>query len=289
MGSYCISFLLVFSILITHVMGEIKKTGDLTPIFEALQEADDQTLVVFDVHDVLTVPSDQILRKPYKKRLKECLAEVAALQGNEEASMLESIVKQQHRVDLVDPRMAQLVRDLKERHIPALALTNAWTGEGRGSCAHEDHVLAQLHAVGIDFSTSFPSVGSMSLECSKRTTVEGLALFKKGVIFTCGLPKGHMLKAFLERVAMRPSHIVFVDDKLTNLESVESFCQEALIPFLGFQYTASVKTPSVHFQEKRSELQLMMLKTEKRWIGDDEANQMLKLELLPILHSELPD
>ena len=275
MRLFCLSFVLVASFLFNHVLAQIMTTDNLSPIHEALLSADERALVIFDVHDVLMIPTDQLLRKPYKNRLREALAKVAALRGMEEASSLECIVKSQHQVELVDPHMSEVMKTLKRRGIATIALTNAGTGVMEGGIVSENLMLARLKGLGIDFTNSFPSVDTLSFAGSGANDNEIGPIFKRGVIFTGLLSKGVMLQAFLQKVGFCPSQIIFVDDKLTNLASVETLCNEQGIPFLGFQYTGSEHHSKAPLNERRAELQLKMLMTEKRWVNDDEAGLML--------------
>lgn len=256
------------------VFGQIRTADDLKPIFEATQSLDSHALVVFDVHDVLTMPKDQILKKPYKYLFKEALQQIADVDGEKEATSLENIVKKKHTVMLVDPAIISLLATLQERGVRALALTNARAGDSEG-WVREDLLISRLQSLGIDLSGSFPSLSCLSLEDSEVSSRAGSLLFVKGVIFTSQTPKGLVLKEFLRKSGFCPSQIIFVDDKVTNLESVQTFCTEAGIPFIGFQYTAVEKQGTDVLDKKRAQLQLQVLKSEQRWIDDEEATQML--------------
>lgn len=275
MKSFCVQFLLITSFLLNHLLAEITTTDDLTPIYEAVQAVDEHALVIFDVNDVLMIPADQLLRKPYKTRFKEAIARVAALRGSETASSLEIIVKRHHRVVLVDPKMVSMLNILKKKSVTTIALTNAGSGVMKGGGTREDLMLEQLRSVGIDFRGSFPSLDVMSFAGDMPSGEGGAPLFKNGVIFTGFLSKGQVLQSFLQKVDFHPSQIVFVDDKQINLESVETFCTEKRIPFRGFRYTGSENHGKEALNEKRAELQLSLLTTEKRWADDEEANQLL--------------
>ena len=257
-----------------YAFGEITTADTLEPVFEAIQSLDSHALVIFDVHDVLTMPKAQILKKPYKYRLKEALQEIASVDGEQEAVSLANIVKTQHTVMLVDPAILSLLATLQEKGVRSLALTNARAGDNEG-WVREDLLISRLQGLGIDLRGSFPLINSLSLESPEANSEAGSLLFTKGVIFTSQMAKGVVLKGFLRKTGFSPSSIIFVDDKTMNLESVQAFCSEAGIPFLGFQYRAVERLYTDPLHEKRANLQLQILKSEKRWVDDDEANHML--------------
>jgi hypothetical protein len=87
------------------------------------------------------------------------------------------------------------------------------------------------------------------------------------------LPKGEVLKAFLDYAELSPKKIIFVDDKEKNLKSVEAFAREAKIPFIGFQYTAIVDRSKSLLNEKRAQLQFEVLEKEHKWLSDEEADK----------------
>ena len=282
------NYLFVFIALIAANSGfaVIVETDDFSPILEAVQAVDDSALVAFDVHDVLTVPADQLLRFPYKARLKQVLAEVAAQNGPDEAAMLETAVKRQHRVELADPSMGEVLQIVKARPLRAIALTNARTGDLDGEVLREDLLFSRLRSVGIDFSDSFPDRSFTMMDCFGGEGLEETPAFKNGVVFTCHLPKGVVLQSFLKKIGFRPSKIVFVDDKRINLESVEALCKEENIPFIGFHYTASKHCPSTPLNEVRAEFQLAILREERRWMSDEEADERLGLVEIQKLRRE---
>jgi hypothetical protein len=274
------NYLFVFITLFAANTGfaEIVEVDDIFPILEAVQTVDHGSLIVFDVHDVLTIPADQVLKHAYKARLKHVLAEVAVHKGDDEAAMLEVAVKRQHRVELVEPLMGKLLQILKARSLRAIALTNARTGELDGELLREDLLFSRLRSVGIDFTDSFPGFSFVMTDCFDGQSLEGAPAFKNGVVFTCHLPKGVVLQSFLNKVEFQPAQIVFVDDKRSNLESVEAFCKKTNIPFIGFHYIGSTRCSSVPLNEMRAEFQLTILREEGLWLSDKEADERLSLK-----------
>ena len=90
------------------------------------------------------------------------------------------------------------------------------------------------------FSSSFPDVPEQSF-LKIGADKERLAAFKKGILFVGGengefnqrTNKGEVLDAFLEWVHWTPKAIVFFDDELSNLTSVQEELTKKGIPFEG--------------------------------------------------------
>jgi hypothetical protein len=132
--------------------------------------------------------------------------------------------------------------------------------------------VGELEAFGYTFKDSWRGLKPKLFGDLKTKHPKRFPIFKKGVLFTCGLPKGPVLKAFLQYAELSPKKIIFVDDQRKYLESVEAFCKEAKISFEGFEYTAIVDRPKAPFNEKRAQRQFEVLQRERKWLSDKEAN-----------------
>lgn len=95
----------------------------------------------------------------------------------------------------------------------------------------------QLHTLGLDFSQVFPHIPFYYIKNDQHP-----ALFDKGVISTGRNEKGDVLKLFLIRNHIKPTQIIFVDDQVEKLKSVEQAAGELNIPFTGIHYTRADKT-----------------------------------------------
>jgi histidinol phosphatase-like enzyme len=88
----------------------------------------------------------------------------------------------------------------------------------------------QLKSIGIDFSHTAPTKDDMFFRNTQSI------IFREGVLFTSGTHKGKTLCTFLEKLNIKPSKIVFINDKATHLSQVEEACEEMGIPFIGLRY-----------------------------------------------------
>lgn len=256
-------------------MAEIIESPNLCLFERAAQEADENTLVIFDVDDVLITARDQILQPAYRAFSEKLEKEIEKEVSEKEAEKLWSITWLTRLAEPVDPQMAPLLQKVKYRGVKVLALTNAWTGAFGNIPSLEDWRLNELKGFGYAFHESWPCLKPTLFKQLKPKDPDRFPVFKDGVVFTCNLPKGMVLKAFLEYAKFLPEKIVFIDDKQKHLASVESFCQKAGIRFFGFRYTAVAKRSKPPLHEKRARLQFQVLKEEQKWLSDEEADKRL--------------
>jgi hypothetical protein len=69
-------------------------------------------------------------------------------------------------------------------------------------------------------------------------------LFSNGVLFTSGRHKGKTLLQFLSHINLKPSHVVFINDKESHLKEVEETLEQHSIEFTGLRYAFSDKKKS---------------------------------------------
>ncbi|MBX9787187.1 MAG: DUF2608 domain-containing protein [Alphaproteobacteria bacterium] len=263
----------VFLSGIHATLAEISKTSDLVPIELAIKQADSETLVIFDVDDVLITARDQILQAAHKKFLEGLNKGLESRLSEEEAQKLWGIIWLARSDEPVDPKMVSLIKEAQSKGLKVMALTNAWTGPFGVIPSLQDWRIEELEDFGYVFKDSWKTLKAKTFEALKSKDPERFPVFKEGVVFTCNLPKGEVLKALLDYANLSPKKIIFVDDKEKNLKSVEAFAREVKIPFIGFQYTAVVDRPKSLLNEKRAQLQFEVLEKEHKWLSDEEADK----------------
>ncbi|MCB0404153.1 MAG: DUF2608 domain-containing protein [Bdellovibrionales bacterium] len=125
--------------------------------------------------------------------------------------------------------------------------------------------LEQLANVGIDFTRPSIFVKDLPMQFKRAS-----ALYKQGVLFADRLDKGGVLAAFFDRIQFRPKRVVYVDDKLANVESVSRAMKKIGVAFEGYRYGAAdirVKT----FDPQVADLQLRYF---GKILSDDAATQI---------------
>lgn len=82
--------------------------------------------------------------------------------------------------------------------------------------------------------------------------------------------------AYLKFAKLQPKKLIFIDDELKNLKSVQEYCQKSGIEFVGYEYTA-IETQAKHLKlnKRRAKLQYKILELTKTWLNDDQADTIL--------------
>ncbi|MGH2612884.1 MAG: DUF2608 domain-containing protein, partial [Rhabdochlamydiaceae bacterium] len=124
----------------------------------------------------------------------------------------------------------------------------------------------QLSYVGIDFKKTKIPLELKSLEAT---------YFCDGIIFAQHIKKGDLLTHLFKDLKYHPSCIIFVDDKLDQVQSVEAAVKAAGIPFTGFWYRRS-ELDRKNFNPMITNIQLESLLLEGKIISDNTALELAR-------------
>jgi hypothetical protein len=234
--------------------------------FAEVNEIDSQTLVVFDVDEVLITPEDLVLRvRGFRSKYHD-----------EITPELLSIALSETKYELVDPNAAKFIQDLQQRGIKTIALTRARTGKfGVIDCCAEWRIK-QLSNLNIDFSKSFSEVPPMVFSEGEHP-----ALYKQGILFVgdAEVSKGELLGAFFDRIGFHPKKVIFFDDQMKNLKSVEKELNDRDIAYQGFYFEA-LKDDVIDVETAEKQLQHLIEK--KKWLPKIDAKIQVVDSLKPI-------
>lgn len=245
---------MTFCIFLCH--GEITQVNDMKEVFAQFNNADQKTLAIFDVDMVLVQPSDPAFQMANIKRFstisKRIMKEIPA----DKQMLFLSLMTVSSAPVLIDDRTPQLLQQLIQRGIPAIALTANLTGQFGNISKMEHWRLETLNQLGIDFSQTAP--------CQTSLIFEDLAPYRgnyttylNGVLFVNGttVSKGEAFLSFLEKADFYPNKVIFVDDREDNLKSLESAIQKLgkQIEYHGFHYTGAQNYPSKIISEEEIE------------------------------------
>jgi hypothetical protein len=207
-------------------------------IAEYMAAADEQTLVIFDIDEVLIAPADPAFRlhwgHPHFVLVEKLLAE----QSKPVMSRVWDMLNLASDAMLVDEAMPQVIEQLQTGQIPTMALTMNRAGQIPARCEEMALIkLAHLMRWGIDFSLS--PVHDERVEFHHLSGYYGSPTYLEGVLFASGNKKGAVLVAFLEHAGLEPISVIFVDDRIDNLVSVEEALRQINpnIRYLGLHYT----------------------------------------------------
>lgn len=248
------------------LFGKEIKASSLKIIEDEIDQLDVDALVVFDIDDTLIQSNDRILRCG-EKYIDQILDSI------DSGLILESLITLQHKISVIDDRIFILLEKLNQRKIKVMAVTAMLTGTFGIIPRLEDWRIGQLHSVGIDFGQPFPFIDHMRVQEYENQSYP--PTYKGGILASCGVPKGKVLVAFLKQIGWKPSRVVFVDDKMENVHTVEIELEKENIPNICFHYTAAAD----HICELDIEIaqfQIYHLIEQFQWLSDQEASQMLR-------------
>ncbi len=266
-------FNLLFLLLCTgRLNGALYTTQSFEAFFEITKGFTEKSLVVFDVDRVLIEPRDAIMRYPNQRLLWELRYQYGNHLSPDELANLTSIVSLSESREVIDPLTVSFINFLKSKNIPVIALT-ATSVQGYGKIPSiPDWRIKDLSRFGICFE-SFAS--HPFIELSQLYGRGPAPIFKSGILFSAGYPKGDVLEAFLDSVSFLPDKVLFVDDLLHNLVSVhQSLTNMGVSDIFAFQFTGADALPNT-IDVPVATHQIKTLLQEGIWQTDEEARAFL--------------
>lgn len=246
------------------LFGKVVEIQTLSQYEQEVGTVDENTLVLFDIDETLVMPKDAILGpkgRPFAHTLiKQYL--------NDSKTLDEywGIVLAGTEFDLVEKQCVSLIQDFQNKNIPVMGLTFVHPGKIGHIESFATFRLNLLKGFDIDLSPTISQTTYLELDGP---------VYQSGVIFTAKQDKGQTLKRFLEEFDLKPKKIVFFDDTLKQIESVEQAAKELGIEYIGLHYTAALNAPYV-FDEKLGEFQYRYLAEHGVWLRDDEAKKLME-------------
>jgi len=248
---------------------ETIKTNDFSVVENTLQRADQDTLIVFDVDEVLIMPTDVALHPKHRNYLRQKVNDASDRgKDTEKEALLWSSIQRDQKPRLVDLQMPLLIKSLQAKGIQTVVLTTMASGAWGVIPSMEEWRYQQLKSFGIQFEQAWESRDQISLGLDGTN-------FYKGIIVAGLHKKGDVLKAFLKYHKFKK--IIFIDDSVNQIESVSDTEKECGLHLTCIHYTAIVERLSEDFNQKRAEFQFEVLLKEKKWLSDKQADEELNL------------
>ena len=208
-----------------------------------------ETFVFFDVNDVLITPMDNILSKAHRKQAINNIKKIhhvststkktgshPVLEDPLEVTQTFMDIWSKTEINVVDAKGPDAIKAMQDGGYQVMGLTNGITGKIGTFTDLAAYRNEELYRLGYHFQALSEYDGTL-LGHNPRTGT-GAPQFKDGIIYTAGLDKGPILETFVQNTHLSPKRIVFVDDKVINLDSVAKFCKQQGIEFVGIHYTA---------------------------------------------------
>lgn len=220
---------------------------------------------MFDLDDVLTLPTD-----PYNISFPERKYHVKRLEkkyGENNAKKFWSIILQNRKIKFVDERIPQILQDIRDKQIAAIAVTKCFTHQyGKIKNAH-DWRIAELKSIKVDFSQTSPLRGiyKMSDIIPVNGRPSSIPLYKDGIVFTARADKGMILEKVFSHYKYFPKRILFIDDKFKNHTSIEKLSKKYRIKFDGIVITKAHNQQSPKLNPEVEKNRFNILENEERW------------------------
>lgn len=214
---------LALVILATPLFATVKEIAHFSEL--AAYVAPD-TVVLLDIDDTLITPVQMLGNDSwFEYRLKKHQNEGAPFHQALEKTLAEwEAIRHLTRIRLVEPETSAILAEMQKKGIRMIGVT----AQG---LALATRTVLQLLEHQVDLSvTSF---------CSETYCfpVQGhTVLYRQGVLFTSGKPKGESFFLLCDQVGQLPKRIVAMDDKLSHLQSLEKEANERDVEFVGLRY-----------------------------------------------------
>ena len=270
----------------------VQEITTIKQVQSELDQADKDTLIIFDVDDTLTYKASNILFQKWfrktevGKKFWDQLIKHGEAQEDPLACQLHVLHKRMvDNVDqLIEPGVVDLIKTLQDRGLTVIALTHCITGFVGGVLMQKLR-YEKLLEVGIDFSSSFEQqdVCLTNLTSNRPSrSYKGILLtsdtnrhpwFYKGILFTDTFAKGPVLGEFLDVMQLKPKKVIMLDDNESYLKSVQEELEKRGVMFKGFLYRGLDTLPEQAIDEKILDYQLKYLKEHDEVISDERARE----------------
>lgn len=194
---------------------------------ELLSHVGEETWVLIDVDNTLIESSIQLGSAQWRNYIRK-KAENAGYSKEEAELVLDEFwlfVQPFVPVNLVDSEAKSVVDTLKKDGVFVVALTARDPIEAF-------HTAKQLASVKLDLSNTF-----LSPRLSLPLTAP--ALYQNGVVYCGENTKSSVLKALFKASGKTPRKIVFVDDKMDQINDLKSAFEHSKIEFVGIRFSAA--------------------------------------------------
>lgn len=248
---------------------------------DALLHADSDTLIIFDVDEVLCT-TDDIFLKPelevaFLSHVKKAMMEAKDQAAREEIEKKLSIGLTEAKRHAVEAEMAAFIAKLQKGEKKVIALTSHPTGKFGYLEDVARWKVESVKSMGFHFEQSFPDYKNRSYTTLSREDMPS-PIYLDGILFSRGFSKGDVLLAFLETCPKMPKKVIFIDDLMKNHESLLTALSSRGIGFEGYHYTKA-HLAKEEIDEELVRYQFNYLMSHGKWIADCEAKTERELFL----------
>jgi len=255
------------------------KINSYNQVRSVFQQADQDTLVIFDVDDTLIVSQDLTSRSAFLESIEGWLYRIyywfgyAPERTKEYENKLFHAVFAKAKFQLIEPDIKDYITELQKRSVKVIACTAMSPGKLVMIEKSEEWRYQHLAELGIDFSSSFKREPIVFDNLQKQKG--SYPMYYKGILCASHNPKGIVIGAFLDRIDWTPKKIIFFDDSADFIRSVRDEMKKRNIPCECYQYLGARHMPGI-VDRRVARLQLKRLIEHAEWLNDQEAKTVIE-------------
>lgn len=257
--SFCFNLLVVIMLVISGSSFAISQIESLSQI-SINQPA--KTFFLFDIDDTIFDSPTMLGSKAWRKYIVEAA-------GRNWHDIFSYALAQKYPIKTVEEITSSFVRNLQNKGFVVCALTSRERKLWYDMPQEGIDVLTenQLSSVGVNFNNR--SLENIYPQLSEDSE------YYNGIFFAHIEPKGNYLYQLLEKSIDRPEKIIFIDDKLSQVESVAAALTKLGLPHECYLYAATDKKA---FRPLVANIQLYYFYESdgQRIISDEEASVIIE-------------
>lgn len=264
--SFGISILAVSSTFVFSSIAETKIVN-IQSLSEVQVSQPDKTLFLLDLDDTVFDFPNMVGSKSWRSYIDQATKKID--DSRDWHDVLSYFLTKNYPVKTVEPMTTEFVQNLQEKGYVVCGFTS-----------RERKLWYDMPQEGVDLMTTdqLNSVGINFNNNSLENTFPYLALepeYFSGTFFCNIEPKGKFLTHLFKDAPEIPPKVVFIDDKLTQVESVSNALTTLGIPHESYCYLAT-NTKAKTFNPLIANIQLYHFLKSKEILSDDEAALLAK-------------
>lgn len=267
---FYITLLFYFLLYPYYSSAEIREIFSLSQAEQTLEALNDTALVVFDVDETLIFSVDKVRRRHPEAVISDFHKAhfTDVIQNVSHREYLDSIMLKMTIQNLVEPKSAILIRTMQEKNIRVIALTHMHAGPYLTIESMEQWRYQQLYDLGIDLAIHNPAIVVLDNLPKGRISYPVL---HKGVFATSrSCSKGKALAEFIKQLENKPKTVIFFDDFLEHVQSVDQEMKALGIPCTVFHYRFTERAQEAVDTEIAT-LQYQHLIENEQWLSDEQV------------------
>ncbi len=265
-------FFTFINFIISSSFANIGSIASLNELSDHWEQANETTLIIFDVDEVLITTEDHFSH-PYAKyiALPLMLKFILTSHSKKETENSLSLSYLLTKKILIEDFSPSLIKKLQNNRVPVIALTHSATGPLGLIPEATTWKINLLKEYNIHFSLF--EIDRLFIQNASQNKI--LPFLEQGVLFAEGHSKGAVLKAFFKQCNFHPLKVIFIDDSITNVEDVHFAMTSIGIECLSYQYTGANRFFKKEANKAILTYQFEYLLEKKQWLTDNEVQKKL--------------